>query len=108
MSHAADNEQVAGPSSRESGRDEPFLTVRQVASRLAVSPKAVRSAIARGELPATKVCNSLRIDIADLELFIAAGRVKPQRPSQPPPQKHFSASVGPLTLLHRTDRGGDA
>jgi excisionase family DNA binding protein len=85
---------------------DPLMSVRDVAGRLAVSQKSVRAAIARGELPAVKVCNSVRIDPADLENYISAGRVKPQTGRPTLVRQPFSNGHGPLSVLLRSDRGG--
>lgn len=52
-----------------------MLTVAEVAKRCGVSTDAVRRAIARGDLAASKVFNTIRVSEADLEAYIERGRV---------------------------------
>lgn len=52
-----------------------WLTVNEVSQRLALSEKAVRAAIHREELPATKVCRRIRIAEQDLKEWIQHNRV---------------------------------
>jgi excisionase family DNA binding protein len=52
------------------------MTVAQVAQRLALSTKAVRALIKRGELPAVKVSGRLRVEAEDLAAFLAGQRVE--------------------------------
>jgi excisionase family DNA binding protein len=47
-----------------------FLTVREVAARLRVSPVTVYALCAGGKLPHTRVSNSVRIALEDLEAFL--------------------------------------
>lgn len=61
-----------------------LLTVAEVAERLAVSEKAVRAAIARGDLPATKVCGRVRVGPHALDAYVDAGRIQPQRAAPRP------------------------
>jgi excisionase family DNA binding protein len=51
-----------------------FLTVVEVADRLGVSPKHVRRAIDRGELPVHRFGRAVRIAPEDLERFISRHR----------------------------------
>jgi excisionase family DNA binding protein len=52
-----------------------LLSVYDAAERVGLHHVALRGAIKRGELPAVKLCSRLRIDPADLEAWISAGRV---------------------------------
>lgn len=58
-----------------------LLTVTDAAERLGLKHGAVRRAIARGDLPAMKLCSRIRIDPADLRRWIDAQRIEsPLRP----------------------------
>jgi excisionase family DNA binding protein len=62
------------------------LTPRDAAGRLLISERAVRNAIARGELRAVKVCRRVRIAVEDYEAWVAAGLIEPaSRPAPPRP-----------------------
>jgi excisionase family DNA binding protein len=80
-----------------------MLSVEEVSGRLAVSEHAVRRAIARGDLPAFKVCRRVRIREEDLDAFIEAGRVggdrvASRRRSAP---RHEARPAGGLSALAR-------
>jgi excisionase family DNA binding protein len=47
-----------------------FLTVREVATRLRVSPATVYALCAAGKLPHARISNSLRIALKDFEAFV--------------------------------------
>jgi excisionase family DNA binding protein len=49
--------------------ERPFLTIREVAERLAVSESTVRRAICRGELEALQLrpCGAVRVPVAALK-----------------------------------------
>lgn len=53
-----------------------LLTVDQAAERLATKPRFIRRLIAERRLPYVKLGAHVRIDVADLDAFIAAGRVQ--------------------------------
>lgn len=60
----------------------PMLSVAQVAERLGLSTNAVRDAIARGDIPASRLGGRvLRVRPEDLDRWIDASRVR--RPSTP-------------------------
>jgi excisionase family DNA binding protein len=63
-----------------------MIDVRAVADRLGISTKAVRGLIGRGELPAYKVAGRIRVDLVDLDLYLAGARVRPveRRLGRPP------------------------
>ena len=63
---------------------ERYLTPRDAAERLVISERAVRNAIARGELPAVKVCRRIRIAEHDFDVWVAAARIEPDRPLELP------------------------
>jgi excisionase family DNA binding protein len=56
---------------------EPTLilhTIKQVAARLAVSPRTVRRLIAQGALPVHRIGRAVRVSEDDLARFLAARR----------------------------------
>jgi excisionase family DNA binding protein len=64
------------------GRQEPpmsLLTVDQAAERLATGTRFIRRLIAERRIPYVKLGAHVRIDDADLDAFIAAGRVTAQQ-----------------------------
>lgn len=56
---------------------DELLTPEEVAERLRTSPRFVRRLIAERRIAFTKVGKFVRITAADVEAFIAAGRVEP-------------------------------
>jgi excisionase family DNA binding protein len=62
----------------------PLLTVDQAAERLGTSPRFIRRLIAERRIAFAKLGKHIRIDSADLDAFVAAGRVAP------------AGSVGPV------------
>jgi excisionase family DNA binding protein len=54
----------------------PLLNVEQAAERLGTSTRFIRRLIAERRIPFTKLGKHVRIDPADLDAFIAAGRVE--------------------------------
>jgi excisionase family DNA binding protein len=62
-------------SSNESRVTPVLLTVGEAAERVGLKHLAIRRAIQRGELPATKLCSRIRIDPSDLTRWITANRV---------------------------------
>jgi excisionase family DNA binding protein len=54
----------------------PLLNVEQAADRLGTSTRFIRRLIAERRIPFTKLGKHVRIDTADLDAFIAAGRVE--------------------------------
>jgi excisionase family DNA binding protein len=55
-----------------------LLTVNEAADRLATKPRFVRRLIAEKRIPYVKLGSHVRIDAADLDDFVLAGRVSPQ------------------------------
>jgi excisionase family DNA binding protein len=55
----------------------PLLTVDQAAERLGTSPRFIRRLIAERRIAFAKLGKHVRIDSADLDAFVAAGRVAP-------------------------------
>lgn len=53
-----------------------LLTIPEVADRLGTSPRFVRRLIAERRIPYTKLGKHVRIAEADVDAFIAAGRVE--------------------------------
>jgi excisionase family DNA binding protein len=58
---------------------ERYLTPRDAAGRLLISERAVRNAIARGELRAVKVCRRVRIAERDFDAWVAGALIEPDR-----------------------------
>jgi excisionase family DNA binding protein len=57
-----------------------LLTVSEVAERVGLSTKAVRRAIERGELPASKLCGRIRVRPEDVDEWIESNRVGASAP----------------------------
>ena len=57
----------------------PLLTIEEVAQALRVTPRFVRRVIADGRLVSGRVGKFVRISQADLEAFLAAGGLDPNR-----------------------------
>lgn len=53
----------------------PLLNVDQAAERLGTSPRFIRRLIAERRITFAKIGKHVRIDSADLDAFVAAGRV---------------------------------
>lgn len=53
-----------------------LLNVPEVADRLGTSPRFVRRLIAERRIPYAKLGKHVRIDDADVDAFIAAGRIE--------------------------------
>lgn len=56
-------------------RSPQLLTVEQAADRLNTTVRFVRRLIAERRIPFTKLGRHVRIDTADIDAFVAAGRV---------------------------------
>jgi excisionase family DNA binding protein len=54
----------------------PLLNVDQAAERLGTSPRFIRRLIAERRIAFSKVGKHVRIDSADLDAFVVAGRVE--------------------------------
>jgi excisionase family DNA binding protein len=54
----------------------PLLDVNQAAERLGTSPRFIRRLITERRVAYTKLGKHVRIDSADLDAFVAAGRVE--------------------------------
>lgn len=61
----------------------PMLNVDQAAERLGTSPRFIRRLIAERRIAFAKLGKHVRIDTADLDAFVAAGRVAPATTSLP-------------------------
>lgn len=59
-----------------------LLTVDQAAERLATKPRFIRRLIAERRIPYVKLGAHVRLDTADLDRFVDAGRVHPQPSSR--------------------------
>lgn len=53
-----------------------LLSIEQAAQRVGLRHAALRRAVQRGELPATKLCGRIRIDPGELEAWISRHRVE--------------------------------
>jgi len=62
----------------------PMLNVDQAAERLGTSPRFIRRLIAERRIAFAKLGKHVRIDTADLDAFVAAGRVAPAVPAAIP------------------------
>jgi excisionase family DNA binding protein len=56
-----------------------LLTVEQAAEFLGTRPRFIRRLIEQNRIGYTKLGRFIRLQPADLEAFVAAGRVEPQR-----------------------------
>jgi excisionase family DNA binding protein len=59
---------------------EPLLSAAEVAERVGLSTKAVRRAIERGDLPASKLCGRIRVRAEDLDAWIDRNRIGASAP----------------------------
>jgi excisionase family DNA binding protein len=57
--------------------ESAFKSPKEIAELCGLSTRAIYRAIARGELPATRLCGRLRCSSADVEDWIGANRVEP-------------------------------
>lgn len=55
-----------------------LLTVDQAAERLGTGPRFIRRLVAEKRIPYIKLGSKVRLDDADLDAYIAAGRVTPE------------------------------
>ena len=62
---------------------DTLLSVPEAAERLTTSQRFVRRLIAERRIAFTRIGRHIRISVADLDRFVAAGRVEA---AQPPPQ----------------------
>jgi excisionase family DNA binding protein len=77
------------------------LTPREAARRLLISERAVRNAIARGELRAVKVCRRVRIAVEDYDAWVAAAVIEPV--SRPVPPRLSAPGRGLRGVLREFD-----
>ena len=66
----------------------PSLTVDQAAERLGTSPRFIRRLIAERRIAFAKLGKHVRIDSADLDAFVAAGRLAPAVPAAFPESRY--------------------
>lgn len=78
-----------------------MLSVREVAARCGVSMDAVRRAIRRGDLPASKVFGRVRVDPADLQEYIEGGRVGGGQVRRRASPTRRPTSAGSLSAIER-------
>jgi excisionase family DNA binding protein len=81
-----------------------LLSLAEVAERFGLGEQAVRRAIARGELQATKVCGRIKIRPADVDEWFEAGRIQPQRPVQPQRQRAVPAANSLRQLIDNSQQ----
>ena len=95
-----------GPESSQ----ERLLTVREVAEYSRLSPKAVRRAIAQGELQASRLRGQWRIDPEHLREWIEANRHHPQRDDDElgPPVPITPRRIGSPAALRALEGGSPA
>lgn len=88
--------------------EDAWLSVHAIAERLSVSEKAVRAAIRRGELAATKVCGRIRIAPEDFEAWVLQNRIIPQKKERYEPSVTSTPGVGLRSLLQELSEGATA
>jgi len=76
---------------------QPLLSLDQVAERCGLSVKAIRRAVDRGELPASKLCGRMRVDPTALAEWIERSRVGAEQ-SEPPPAREQRPTGGTRRL----------
>jgi excisionase family DNA binding protein len=81
---------------------ESLLSPEDVARRCGLSRKAVYRAVARGELRAARILSRLRIDPGDVEAWLRANIVEPERRVPAPVAVRSSPSTGLRRLLPGT------
>ena len=54
-----------------------LVNVDDAAARLGTSPRFIRRLIAERRIAFTKLGNHVRLDVADLDAYVRAGRVEP-------------------------------
>jgi len=93
----------------ETAQSERLLSPEEVAQVCGLSRRAVYRAISRGELAASRLCNRLRIQPAELERWIGAGEVSPpRRLTAPPPRVDKTLPRGSLRAkLHEAGAGSE-
>lgn len=90
---------------------EPLLTPEAVARRCGLSRRAVYDAIHRGELPAMRLCNRLRVRGEDLDAWLASSLVQPEPASSVTELRrpsHTPAAAGSFRALMREGDGTEA
>ena len=74
----------------------PLLTVDQAAERLGTSPRFIRRLVAERRIAFAKLGKHVRIDTADLDAFVAAGRVAPALPASLPASRNSTIPREPV------------
>jgi excisionase family DNA binding protein len=89
---------------------ERLLTVREVANYSRLSPKAVRRAIAQGELRAIRLRGQYRIRPDDLQRWIETNRYRPRQDDDEfgPPAPVTPPQIGSPASLRALERGSPA
>jgi excisionase family DNA binding protein len=82
-----------------------LLSPKEVATRCGLKRRAIYKAIERGELPAYKLCERLRIDPADFDIWLEGQRVVPREPIRPPTSRAGMTRNGLRHLLDMAEKG---
>jgi excisionase family DNA binding protein len=82
------------------GGSDGVLTARAAADALGVSERTIRRAVARGELPATRLAGRYRISLTALERYRVRLAAPPGRSAQPPRAPDRRTPVPAVTPLH--------
>jgi excisionase family DNA binding protein len=85
---------------------ERLLSPKEVARVCGLSRRAVYGAIARGELPAARLCNRLRVRPAELERWIGDRTIAQERP-RPRRSSPAGASASRGGLRAMLDQAGE-
>jgi excisionase family DNA binding protein len=83
-----------------------LLTIEEGAARIRMSVRHVRRLVAEGQIAYHRLGRSIRLDSADLDAYIAAGRVDPIRDEAPAGATAgaFSLTSGSPSGLNTEDR----
>ena len=90
------------------GTRQQWLSVREIAQQIAISEKAIRAAIRRGELTATKLCSRVRIAPDDFDSWIVQNRISPEKKLRYEPDVTSTAGPGLRSLLRQQNEGATA
>ncbi len=86
--------------------DPALLSPDQVARICGLSRRAVYRAITRGELPAARLCNRLRVRVEDLDAWINESIMRPPPPAPKVPHPARRARGSLLSMLHDVHKNG--
>jgi len=85
--------------------DAAWMTVAEAAERVGLHHRAIRRAIARGELRAVKVCSRIRIAPGDFAQWLDANRLAPSD-AEPPVRPLAAPAPNGLRRLLDASRDG--